>query len=468
MNVILVIIDSLRMDHIGCYADEYPSGGRARTPNLDRLGAESLRFTRAAPESLPTLPCRRALHTGRRVWPFRYWFQPKGDFVGAPGWGPIEEEADTLAELLSAAGYSTAFITDTYHQFKPGKNFHRGFQQWEWIRGQERDPWRTGPRVPEEQVLRHIPPSMRGIERYVKLHHIYLQNVAGRRTEEDYFCAQVFRKAADWLHQNQEAEKFFLVVDSFDPHEPWDPPEHYRRMYDPSGDEVADVTWALYGTKRGYTPRELRRMQANYAGEATMVDRWFGHFYDAFLDSGRARDTLFILTTDHGHYLGDQGLTGKMGYPLIREVLDVPVFLRDPKGRRRGRAARDLVMHHDVAATILAACRVKPKQRLDGRNLLPALDGRAVGRDHTLTGWGPYVGVRTGRWYYNSTLWGHAPLLFDTTKDPLYTHNVAARNPDIVRRMHALVKADGGGDYPPRLKEMAESALPGCTPLEKA
>ena len=88
MNVILVIIDSLRMDHIGCYADCYEKGGLAATPALDRLASDSLRFTRAAPESLPTLPARRALHTGQRVWPF--WNSNnhyKGDFVGAPGMG---------------------------------------------------------------------------------------------------------------------------------------------------------------------------------------------------------------------------------------------------------------------------------------------------------------------------------------------------------------------------------------------
>ena len=70
MNVILVIMDSLRTDHMGCYADRYAKGGLAATPHLDRMAGESLRFTRAAPESLPTLPTRRALHTGQRVWPF--------------------------------------------------------------------------------------------------------------------------------------------------------------------------------------------------------------------------------------------------------------------------------------------------------------------------------------------------------------------------------------------------------------
>ena len=106
MNVILVIIDSLRTDHMGCYADAYENGGQAATPHLDRLAAESLRFTRAAPESLPTLPTRRAIHTGQRVWPFCLSNnQYRGDFVGAPGWGPNNEDQDTLAEQHSEADY---------------------------------------------------------------------------------------------------------------------------------------------------------------------------------------------------------------------------------------------------------------------------------------------------------------------------------------------------------------------------
>ena len=130
MNIVLIIIDTLRADHVGSYRDVYPDRCTAKTPNLDRLAGQSLRFRRALPESLPTLPARRALYTGQRVWPFHHHRSLKGDFVGAPGWGPILEEQDTVAEQLNRAGYRTALFTDTYHQFKPGKNFHRGFAEW--------------------------------------------------------------------------------------------------------------------------------------------------------------------------------------------------------------------------------------------------------------------------------------------------------------------------------------------------
>ncbi len=141
-NIVLVIIDTLRQDHVGAYGNDW-----IRTPNLDAFAREAVVFTRCYPESLPTLPVRRALYTGLRTFPYHGHRDYKGDFSGAPGWGPIPEEQDTMSELLSAAGYRTALITDCYPQFKPSKNFHRGFDEWIWIRGQEADPYRSGPEV---------------------------------------------------------------------------------------------------------------------------------------------------------------------------------------------------------------------------------------------------------------------------------------------------------------------------------
>jgi arylsulfatase A-like enzyme len=467
MNVILVILDSLRTDHMGCYADRYEDGGRAQTPHLDRLAKASLRFTRAASESLPTLPTRRAIHTGQRVWPFwQSGNQFKGDFLGAPGWGPIGEDQDTLAELLAAGGYRTAFVTDTYHQFKPSKNFHRGFQEWQWIRGQECDLWRSGPPLADDILFRHIPRKLRTDKQFVERHRQFLRNVSGWKTEEDTFPAQVFRTAADWLRRNEDARKFFLVVDSFDPHEPWNPPAKYRELYtDDTG--VTDVIWLPYGTRQPLSEREIRRARANYAGEVTLVDRWFGHFYDTFLADPRADDTLFIMTTDHGHYLGDRKLFGKMGYPLLPAVLDTPILLRHPKGLKSGKSDAGLVYHPDISATVLDACGVKPRQPLDGVSLLGAFRGKTPRRDHTLTGWGPFVAIRTDRWYYNASLWGHRPLLFDLRKDPECRRNVARGNRRVLLDMHAIGQKECGGRYPQFLREQADASLPGCTPLGK-
>ena len=152
MNIVLVVFDSLRKDCVGCYGGA-PFWGKVRTPHLDALAKESLMMTQVFPESLPTLQVRRALYTGQRVYPFiNADFRLKGDFVGAPGWCPIPEEQDTLAELLQKNGYRTGLFSSVYHMFKPSKNYWRGFNQWMFIRGKERDRYRSGPLPRQEEI----------------------------------------------------------------------------------------------------------------------------------------------------------------------------------------------------------------------------------------------------------------------------------------------------------------------------
>ncbi|MBW1699833.1 MAG: sulfatase-like hydrolase/transferase [Deltaproteobacteria bacterium] len=111
MNLILIIVDSLRADHVGVNGNHW-----IKTPNMDKLANNSVRFTKTYPESLPTIPVRRAIHTGKRCFPFRNWKSFKQWPV--PGWIPIPEEDVTLAEILQEKGYTTAFITDVYHMWK--------------------------------------------------------------------------------------------------------------------------------------------------------------------------------------------------------------------------------------------------------------------------------------------------------------------------------------------------------------
>ena len=117
MNVVLVILDSLRKDHLGVYGND-----RVRTPNLDAFAGESFRFTRAYPESLPTICARRAIHTGLRTFPFRNRVELPGETFQPAGWQPIPEDQVTLSETLVAAGYSTVLYSDTQPMFHPSMN----------------------------------------------------------------------------------------------------------------------------------------------------------------------------------------------------------------------------------------------------------------------------------------------------------------------------------------------------------
>ncbi|UCG94421.1 MAG: sulfatase-like hydrolase/transferase, partial [Candidatus Aerophobus sp.] len=279
MNVILITVDSLQKNYVSCLGNKW-----MQTPHMDRLVSQSTLFTCAYPESLPTLQVRRALHTGKYVFPFRDHVARKGDWVKQPGWGPIPEQDTTLAEILKATGYRTGFVTDTYHYFKPGENFHRGFDQVTFIRGQEIDAYLSGGttqrRKPEDFCLYASQPEQRTKSFRRHMHEVYFCNTALRQSEEDYFAPQVFREAAKWLYQNQGGEPFFLVVDSFDPHEPWDPPVYYRRMYDQDDNMEKDIIWSTYSSTSLLTERTMRRLRANYAGEITMVDYWLGYFLE--------------------------------------------------------------------------------------------------------------------------------------------------------------------------------------------
>ena len=153
-NVVLVILDSLRKDHVGAYGNDW-----IKTPNLDALSKESLRFERAYPESIPTICARRAIHTGLRTWPFRNWTPPPGETFMPAGWQHIPEDQTTLSEVLFNYDFNTVLLSDTEHLFKATMNFQRGFMVYDWIRGQERDRYRPTMTVPEEEVAKRVVPG---------------------------------------------------------------------------------------------------------------------------------------------------------------------------------------------------------------------------------------------------------------------------------------------------------------------
>jgi len=467
VNIVLVIFDSLRKDCTGVYGS--PPWWRIQTPHFDALARESLVFTRAYPESLPTLPTRRAIYTGQRVYPFRNDdFRLKGDFVGAPGWGPIREDQHTLAEVLRDAGYRTGLIADVYHMFKPSKNFWRGFDQWTFLRGQEVDPYRSGPRLTEEQLDYWLPKEVRGEGHQARSMFVQqcIMNYYGRTSEPEYFAPKVLREAALWLEQNQDAGKFFLTVESFDPHEPWLPPPHYRKMY--SEEEGREQVVSAYGDVSWMDAALLTRTQANYCGEVTMCDRWFGYFMESMRVLGLLDNTLLIFTSDHGHSIGDRDYMGKRGYPASPEVYDVPLMVRFPGAEHAGLTSDMFVQHHDITAAILETAGVEPPDPIDGISFLDdALGGRPGQRDHVTVGWGSTPTVITRKWWFNCKADGTGVLLHDLEAEDPFAVNVADEHPDVVRELFALALEDAGGDFPDWIVELAKNQAdaPGCSSL---
>ncbi len=224
MNLLVLCTDTFRADYLGCYGNTW-----VETPRLDRMAAEGVRFDRFYAEGLPTLPVRRVFYTGRHIFPFAY-FPQKSDPVQLPGWHPMFEEDVTLAEWLGGRGYLTGLISDVYHQFKPGKNFHRGFHSWQWIRGQEADP-HVPTREPGMDLSRYVPASVPADAPVRRMVAQYLNNRAWWKSEADHYAAQVMRAAGDWLKAYGRKQPWMLWVESFDPHEPWDAPAEFVAKY---------------------------------------------------------------------------------------------------------------------------------------------------------------------------------------------------------------------------------------------
>ena len=137
MNCVIICCDTFRYDMVGHEV--------VRTPSLDRLTREGVTFTNAFAEGLPTIQARRTMMTGIRSFPWRFEMGCRGLTPAIPGWHRVPDDQTMLSELLLEKGVCTGLVGDTYHMFKPTQNFTRGFCSWDFIRGQEGDPVRSGP-----------------------------------------------------------------------------------------------------------------------------------------------------------------------------------------------------------------------------------------------------------------------------------------------------------------------------------
>lgn len=443
MNVVVVVIDSLRKDHVGAYGNRW-----IQTPNLDALSRESLMFTRAYPESLPTICARRAIHTGRRTWPFRDWKPVKSDLFKMPGWQPIPEDQTTLAEVLSDSGYDTMFVTDTVHQFKPFYDMHRGFKAFHFIRGQERDFFRPASAISETELDRVLEGG--GVrQEATDIVRQHFANTRGRIREEDWFAPQVFITAMDFLSAAAQTEgPFFLLVDAYDPHEPWDPPENYIRLYDDH--DGPKLMSSKSGRSAWLGEKALRRMHTLYSAEVSMVDHWLGSFMEKFHELNLGENTLLILLSDHGVAFGEHGFAGKVSEALYPELTDVPFLIRHPQGKKAGETTDYFASTHDVAPTVLGALGMRPSGPIDGQNLYALFEGDEMNaRPHFTLGYHDHSWARDDRYALISQTSGAGAKLFDIQSDPGMDRDIAGKHPEIVKRMFKdYVLEDAGGPLP--------------------
>ncbi len=435
LNLIVIVADTWGAHWMGCYGHD-----QVRTPHADALAGKSALFLDAYPQALPTLPVRRALYTGRNIFPGQLILQ-RDDPVKIRGWHPLYTEDVTLAETLQAAGYTTALISDVYHQFKPDKNFHRGFECWRWIRGQEGDRLESGPRK-GINLANYLHPSQ-PVPRSPKGGPMqYLMNRRGWKSEDDWLAAQVFRDASRWLGNNvEDSRPFYLHVESFTPHEYWDPPENYYRQY---MKENYSGPWLISppATTEKMSPVEVAHARALYAGLVAFTDHCLGKFLQEVEALGLMKNSLIVFTADHGTMMGEQGQIHKGETRIRTQVTQVPLLVYHPQRRWAGRRIGGFVQHIDVMPAVLDLLSVKIPARVTGESLRPLIEGGGRRKEWIVTGWGEHGAVRTPEWCYVGR-WSEGPRheeLYDLKRDPLELSNVAGSHPSVVEKFRSTLK----------------------------
>ncbi|MFC1901261.1 sulfatase [Chloroflexota bacterium] len=461
MNVIWIVSDTVRRKDVGVYGNE-----KIRTSNIDALAAKSMRFDRHYAASFPTMPTRADFLTGRWTLSFMQWT-------------PIPPGNTLLTELLrDSADINTAAVVDTPFFMRDGMNYDRGFT--------------TFIEIPDHYFVAkggYNPPH----SPYRKL----LERRPQHPLDSDCFAPRTFAKAMEWLTLNYK-ENFFLYIDTWDPHEPWNAPIYYTEPYWPGYDGEQIMPFYRYMKEMpDFTEEMLKKAHAAYCGEISMVDAWIGNLIRQVEYMGLMENTAIIFSTDHGFYFGEHGILGKMIFarepeeisviasntrsvgswarsPLYEEVAAIPLTIYVP-GVDPG-VYNGLTSAVDLMPTVLELFGQEIPSFVEGRSLLPAIKNPGtLGREQVFTAC-PFINagdtdqlvdhllrkcavpsmatVTTDEW---SLLYDCEPggsELYNLKSDPDQENNIIGKHTDIAKDMHRmLLQFMKDTDVPQRLQE---------------
>lgn len=383
MKAIMIMFDSLRRDLLSV------NGGPIPTPSFERLQRHSVQFDRAYAGSLPCMPARRELQTGRYNFLHR-------------SWGPMEPFDDSLPEILRSNGVYSYLATDHYHYLQDGGATYTGrFSAWECNRGQESDQWvadlalPVGTDCPNQLSPEAATLAMRKVRQITGW-----QNLANRtkyKDRNDYPIAKTFAEGIDFLKRNGQFDNWYLQIETFDPHEPFTSPEDVQlRFLDP--DDLASPDWPQYAPVAEQEDA-IGKMRKKYYALTSYCDEMVGRVLDVMDEMDLWKDTMLILNTDHGFLLSEHGNWGKGTTPLYEELVHNPLFIYDPRVRRMGERCPSLCQTIDLVPTILEFFGIEKTKDMTGISLTEALKSNAQVREYAIFGYlGGHLGITDGRY----------------------------------------------------------------------
>jgi arylsulfatase A-like enzyme len=372
MKAVFILLDSLNRNYLPIYSNDW-----VKAPNIQRLAHKGIVFDNHWLGSAPCMPARRDILTGRLNFLER-------------GWGPIEPFDIPFTRLLRNAGIRSHMETDHYHYFHVGgENYHTQFDTYAFHRGQENDCWRSSASPPAEP------------EHLGRWDAQYDMNQQTFLTAVDYPTPKTFTGAIDWLKCNEGADNYVLWVEGFDPHEPFDCPKDYVDQYDDDW-QGPRYDWSGYDYVDEGSGEATTHLRKQYAGTLTMADEFLGRLLDELERQDIFDDTLIILTTDHGHLVGEHGATGKNRWHVWNELGNIPLVVKLPGNIHAGQRRRQLTQNIDIMPTLLGFFNVSIAHPIHGESLKDVLEKNApVERQGALYGWfGMPLNVTDGRYTY--------------------------------------------------------------------
>jgi arylsulfatase A-like enzyme len=387
MKAIMVMFDSLNRHMLSAYGCDWTI-----TPNFARLAQKAVTFDTSYVCSMPCMPARRELHTGRY------------NFLHC-GWGPLQPYDDSMPQALKKAGIYTHLVSDHYHYWEEGgANYHCRYNTWDCVRGQEGDPWIGQVAEPE---VRNVLGYWR---RHDEINRQYFQ------CEERMPQVVTMTKGLEFIRRNAEQDKWFLQMETFDPHEPFFTQQAWKDLY-PHGYQGPRFDWPRGG--KVTEPREtVEHGRYEYAALVSMCDAYLGKVLDVMDELDLWKDTMLIVNTDHGFLLGEHDYWAKCEIPFYNEIAHTPLFIWDPRSGKKGERRQSLVQTIDLAPTLLEYFGQPLPPDMQGVPLRETIATDKPVREAGLFGmFGAHVNVTDGRHVYM-----RAPVRSDN--GPLFDYTV--------------------------------------------
>lgn len=388
-NVIVVMVDTLRADHLGAYGYKRPT-----SPSFDALAAESYLFTGARAQASCTFPSVNSLLTSR--YPQRFLAQP-GGALGIPA------EMPSIAEVLAARGWSTGAVSASPvmrrspTRVNPGGGFDRGFGRFD-----EECLWRGAACV-----------TNRGLAAATRLR-----------------------------------EPFLLYLHYVDPHAPYDPPQPFRKQFrvgrtlEPwalRGDPSPLARTLEGGARVGSGPREVRFLQGLYDGEIAFFDSQLGKLVEQLRQRRLLERTILVVLSDHGESFLEHGSVRHCG-SVYEGELRTPLLVRLPR-QRHGERLAGVVENVDVVPTLVDLLGLPVEgQGFEGRSLLPRLNGKAGGERFAYAMTNRWRAVADDRYKVVTELGTGSWRLFDLKRDPAERRDVRGEAGDRFNKLRRTLE----------------------------